>query len=103
MNSTTATIKTRAAAGGTAVVTNATFNWEGMTPEDVQALAQAALVVKLQAGWRKGTIPEGDITVNAAEFKVGTRAPKAPADIKTIVAKLSPEQRAALIAQLQAM
>jgi len=101
MNITTNTeVSTRPAAGEEAVKTNLTLNWEGMTPEDLQALAQQALIVKLQGSWRKGTIPT-DVTVNVVDHKVGTRAPKK--SLVEQVATMSAADRAALIAQLTAM
>ena len=101
MNTNTTTeVTTRPAAGAEAVTTNLTVNWEGMTPDDIQALAQQALIVKLQGKWRKDGIPNGDATVNAVDYKIGTRAPKGKPDLATMIAKLSPEEKAALLAKL---
>lgn len=97
---TTTEVSTRPAAGEDAVTTNLTINWEGMTVEDVQALAQQALVVKLQGSWRKNGIPEGDFTVKAADHKIGVRAPRGKPDLATLIAALSPEEKAALLAKL---
>jgi len=81
--------------------TNLTINWAGMTPEDVQALAQQALIVKLQGQWRRdGAIP-AEATVNATDHKVGSRAPKK--SLEETVASLSADDRTALIARLLAM
>lgn len=94
-------VKTKLNAASEAVTTDLTINWEGMTPEDVQALAQQALIVKWQAKVRKdesGVIP-ATATVLATDYKVGTRAPK-----KTLLEQataMSPEQLAAFIKQLQ--
>ena len=54
---TTVEVDTRPSAGAEAVTTNLTIDWADMSPEDVQALAQQALVVKLQGKWRKDGIP----------------------------------------------
>lgn len=100
MNQNTNTkVTTKPSAGGEKVETNLTINWEGMTDADVQALAQQALIVKLQGGWRKHGIPTGDVTINATEYKVGTRAPKKPADIAAMFQALSPEEKAAFLAK----
>lgn len=95
-------VKTKPDARAEAVTTNLTINWEGMTEDDVRALAQQALVVKLQGGWRKNGIPAGDHEVNATDFRVGVRAPRSAPDIVALVGKLSPEERAALLAKLTA-
>ena len=103
MNNTT--IKTRQADGMPAITTNLSINWDGMTDDDVKALAQQALIVKLQGKWRAGvkagtgTIPTEE-TVNAVDHKVGTRAPKALPDLAAMIAALSPEQKAAMLAKL---
>ena len=93
-------IGTRAKAGEPKVETNLTVNWDGMTPEDIQALAQAALIVKVQSSWRKSSIP-AEATVNVVDFKVGTRAPKK--SLADQVSELSAADRAALIARLQSL
>lgn len=84
--------------------TDLTINWDGMTPEDIKALASGALVVKLQNGWRKNGIP-ASCTVNAVDHKVGVRTPKAPpVTIESLIeqAKSDPAKKAELIARLQA-
>lgn len=98
---TTTEVATKQNAGGEAVTTNLTIDWEGMTEDDVRALAQQALIVKLQGGWRKNGIPNGDFTVLATEHKVGVRAPRGPVDPVKLVATLSDEQKAALLKMLQ--
>ena len=93
------TIETKPSKDGEAVTTNLTINWDGMTEEDTRALAQQALIVKLQSGWRKNGIPAGDVTVNAVEYKVGVRAPRQPKDLAAMFAALSPEDKAAFLAK----
>ena len=95
-------VKTKPDARAEAVTTNLTINWEGMTEDDVRALAQQALVVKIQGGWRKNGIPAGDHEVNAADFRAGVRAPRSAPDIAALIGKLSPEEKAALLAKLTA-
>lgn len=96
---TTAEVATRPAAGADAITTNLSINWEGMSEDDTRALAQQALIVKLQAAWRKDGIPAGDHEVNAIDYRPGTRAPRKAPDLKSLLAALSPEERAALLAQ----
>lgn len=98
---TTTEVLTRPQAGKDGITTNLTIDWEGMTEDDTRALAQQALIVKLQSGWRKNGIPNGDFAVKAAEFKVGVRAPRQTKDIAALVAMMSPEEKAALLAKLQ--
>jgi hypothetical protein len=95
-------VDTKPSKDAESIKTNLTIVWDGMSEDDVRALAQQALVVKLQSGWRKNGVPSGDFTVNASEFKVGSRAARKPADVFSLVATLTPEQKAALLAKLQA-
>lgn len=99
---TTTEVATKPAAGAEAVTTNLTINWAGMTDADLQALAQQALIVKAQGAWRKSGIPAGDFTLNAVDFKVGSRRAPQPKDLATLIAALSPEEKAALLAKLAA-
>ena len=101
MNTTTHNVKTRAHARGEVVETALTIDWDGMTQEDLIALASQTLVIKLQGAWRNGTIPAGEHSVKAVDHKVGVRAPRKPTDIFAAAAKMSPEERAKLLAMLQ--
>ena len=92
-------VTTKPEAGAVGVTTNLSIDWADMSPDDIRALAQAALVVKLQGHWRKNGIPVGDATVKAADHKVGVRAPKKPADIAALFQKLTPEERADFLAK----
>ena len=100
-NITKVSVSTKADAKADAVRTNLTLDWEGCSPEDIRALAQQALVVKLQGNCRRNGIP-ADTTVKVSDHKVGTRAPKAVPDILAVIQKMSPEDRAKAIAALQA-
>lgn len=93
-------IDTKPSKDGDAITTNLTINWEGMTQDDILALAQQALIVKLQSGFRKNGIPAGDHEVNAVEHKVGVRGPRKPADVFALAAALSDEQKAELLKRL---
>lgn len=102
-NTTTTTVDTRPAAGADAVTTNLTIKWDGLTTEEIQQLAQQALIVKLQAKWRKDGIPSGDHEVNAADYRPGVRAAKQPVSVEKLISAMTPEQRAALLAKLASM
>jgi hypothetical protein len=95
-------VTTRADAKSEPIKTNLTLNWDGMTEDDLRALAQQALIVKLQGGWRKNGIPK-ELTVNVTDHKVGTRAARGPVNIATAVANLDDDQKRALFEKLQAM
>jgi hypothetical protein len=99
-NTTEQEVTTRPEAGKTGIVTNLTIDWESMAADDIRALAQQALIVKLQSAWRKNGIPAGDHTVNAADYKVGVRAPRTPQTLDQMIKNLSPEEKAALLAKL---
>lgn len=101
MNKTTTELATRAEAGAEAIKTNLTIDWEGMEREDLIALAQQALIVKLQSSWRKNGIPAGDHDVKAVEYKVGSRAPRTAKDPVALINALSPEKKAELLKALQ--
>lgn len=100
---TNTTVKTKPDARSEAIETNLTIDWNGMTEDDVRALAQQALIVKLQSGWRNGTIPAGDHEVKAVDFRVGVRAPRGPVDPVALFKKMSPEEQAAYLAKIQGL
>lgn len=93
-------VSTKPDARAESVTTALTLNWEGMTDEEIRALAEQALVVKLQGKWRKDGIP-AEATVNVVDHKIGTRAPRGPVNILDAVDKMTPEEKAKLLALLQ--
>jgi type II secretory pathway component PulM len=95
-NQTHAEVSTRARKDAEAVTTKLTINWEGISPEEIRALAQQALIVKLQGKWREDGIPQ-TIVVNAADYKIGVRAPRRTLSLAEMLANLSPEERKALL------
>lgn len=98
---TTCSTKANAMKDTVAVETKLSLNWEGMTPEDIRALAQQALIVKLQGGWRKNGIPT-EATVNVVDHKIGTRAPKGKPDLAALFAAMTADERAAFLAKVTA-
>ena len=70
------------------------------SPEAERGLATQALIVKAQGHWRKHGIP-ANCTLKLSEFAPGTR--HAGPTLQEAVKVLTPAERAALIAQLQAM
>lgn len=82
--------------------TNLTVDWTDCSEDDIKAMALAGLIVKLQGGWRRNGIP-AEITVKAADHKVGTRAPAAKAmtlDDLIEKAKTDPEYKKLLLERL---
>jgi hypothetical protein len=94
MNTNT-TVDTKANKEAESVSTALTLDWEGMTEQDLRDLAQQALIVKLQSGWRKNGIPT-EATVKVVDHKVGTRAPRGPVNIAAAVSKMSDAEKAEL-------
>ena len=101
-NVTTTIVTTRPAAGAEGIDTNLTINWSGMSEDDLRQLAQQALVVKLQAQWRKNGIPAGDLEIRATDYRPGTRATKTKPSIESMLAALSPEEKRTLVEKLLA-
>lgn len=95
-------VDTRPSAGADSVKTVLTINWEGMSQDDIVALAQQSLIVKLQAGWRKNGIPAGEHSINAVDYKIGVRAKREPQTLENMLKALSADELKALIARLPA-
>lgn len=100
-NETRVTTSTKVDAKAEAVKTNVILNWDDCSQEEIRALAQQALIVKLQSGWRRNGIP-AEATINVKDHKAGARTPKAPTDILALIQKMNPTDRAAAIAALTA-
>ena len=103
-NITRVSCSTKANKDSSAVVTAIAIDWEGMTDEEIRAMAQAGLVIKLQSAMRRADagIP-ATLDVKAVDHKVGTRTTKAPVDPIEAAKKMTPEQLAAFIATLQTL
>lgn len=97
MTTTTIEVDTRPSAGAESVKTNLSIDWTGCTEDALRAMAQQALVVKLQGAWRKNGIPSGDHTIKAADYKVGVRAKREPASLESMLQKLDPAERKAVL------
>lgn len=68
-------------------------------PEAERALAVQALIVKAQGNWRKNGIPDS-ATLKMSEWAPGTRH-GGTVNVFEAVKTMTPEQRAALLAELQ--
>jgi hypothetical protein len=93
-------IKTRVKDGAEPQVTKVTIDFGSFTEADIRELAAKSLVIEAQSDWRKaGSIP-AEATITSAEY--GPSAPRAkrgPVDVGSLLAKMSPEERAALLAK----
>ena len=96
----TFTVRTKLDARSTEKTETAvTIDWSTISQEDLQKLAQKTIVIAAQSQWRAaGEIP-AEATLNAADFANPTRKPRGPVDLKALLAKMSPEERAALLEQ----
>ena len=93
-------IKTRVKDGAEPVVTSVTIDFGSFSEAAIQELAAKSLVIEAQSEWRKaGSIPTS-VNITAADY--GPDAPRAkrgPVDLGAMLAKMDPEQRAALLAK----
>lgn len=83
------------------IKTKLTIDWEGLTEDEMRAMAQAALIVKWQGAARTNGIPT-EATIKATDYKIGVRAPKKVLTIEEQLNALTPEQRKALVDKLLA-
>lgn len=99
MNTTTHEVTTRVNAKAEKVTTAVTINWENISQEDMRKLASRTIIIAAQGNWREaGEIP-AEATLDANDFANPTRKPRGPVDVKAMLAKMSPEERAAILAQ----
>lgn len=72
-----------------------TIDWSGMTPADLQAIAEGRIVIKFQDEHRrKGQVPPENVTLKATDFRVGVRRRMTAEDA---VRLLTPEQLKAIL------
>lgn len=73
--------------------THLTINWEGVTARELQEIAEGRIVIRFQDEHRrKGTVPGDSETLDAKDFRVGTRRKVEALTPEQALAKLSPEQ-----------
>lgn len=79
---------------------NVTIDWTGMTVQDLQALAQRSIVIRKQNADRLAeVVPPTEYKIKATDFRIGVRTVKEKQTPEQMLAALSPEERAALIAK----
>lgn len=80
--------------------TAATIDWSNISPEDTRKLAAKTIIISAQSEWRAtGSIPES-VTLDANTYANPTRKPRGPVDVRALLAKMTPEERAELMASL---
>ena len=99
-NNTTHTVRTKLDARSTTKKETAVkIDWSQISLEDTRKLASKAVIIAAQAEWRaEGAIPE-TATLDANAYANPTRKPRGPVDVKALLSKMSPEERAALLEQ----
>lgn len=100
MNTTKHEVDTRVEAGAEKITTQLVINWDEISNEEIRALAAQSIVIKWQGQRRAEKSIPTEATIKASEYKLGTRAPRKPTDIMSMIAKLDPEARQALLAKL---
>lgn len=100
MTTTTHTVRTKLDARATTKTESAvTIDWSTISEDDLRKLASKTVIIAAQTEWRSaGEIPES-VTLNAHDYANPTRKPRGPVDVKALLAKMSPEERAELLAQ----
>lgn len=79
---------------------NIEINWDGVSERDMQALAQRSIVIKWQNDNRiEGRVPDTREILNAKDFVLGKRRERTKMTPEQMLASLSPEERAALLAK----
>lgn len=96
------TFKTRLTKDGEAKETVASLNFDNVTPEQLHELAKRSVIIILQSQYRAGEhVPEVDEVDVAELFKREAKGKANPDKVKAAYAKLSPEEKAAVLAYLQ--
>lgn len=99
MNTTTHAANTKLDARSEKVETAVTIDWSNISLEDTRKLASRTIIIAAQSNWRTdGAIPT-EAVLDANDFANPTRKPRGPVDVKKLLEKMSPEERAALLEQ----
>lgn len=84
-------------------VSNVTISWEGITIDQLQALAQRSIVIRKQNEDRlAGIVPESSYTIVASEYAIGARRKAPTKSVEKQIEDLSPEELARLQALISA-
>lgn len=110
MPKTTHVVKTRTAEKQPSTTTNLLIEWEGITPEQLQALAVKQIIIAAQAQWRRDATKEeapvpipATFELNAVDFATRGVIEQVTKDaVSRMIAALSDEDRKALMAEYAA-
>lgn len=103
MDTTTHIARTKLDARATSrTETNVTIDWSTISTDDLRKLAAKTVVIAWQAEARAAGEVPSEVTLNAHDYANPARKPRGPVDVKALLAKMAPEDRAALIAQYTA-
>lgn len=100
-NNTQHTVRTKLDARATEKKETAvTIDWSNISLEDTRKLAAKTIIIAAQSEWRSaGSVPDS-VTLDAHAYANPTRKPRGPVDVKALLAKMTPEERAELLASL---
>lgn len=98
----TTSCKTKLDKSGAAQPSVITFDYEGVTIEDLYGGWEDGAVIKLQAKFRRDEVVPAKITIKVKDMAKGRAAVViTPEMVLAQAAKMTPEERTALIAKLQ--
>ena len=81
--------------------TAVTIDWSTISTDDLRKLAAKTIIIAAQSEWRSaGNVPES-ATLDAHSYANPTRKPRGPVDVKALLSKMTPEERAELLASLE--
>ena len=99
----TFTVSTKADKNSTPVQTKLTVDWTGVTEEILKEIALSSIVIKWQGQVRKNGIP-ASAEIKAVDYRPGTRLTTTVVtfdQLTELVTRMTPEQKAALMAELE--
>ena len=102
MNTTEHKVRTKLDSRATSKTETAvTIDWSTISTDDLRKLAAKTVIIAAQSEWRSdGNVPES-ITLDAHQYANPTRKPRGPVDDKALLSKMTPEERAELLASLE--
>lgn len=102
MNTTNHTVRTKVdARSKDKVETSVTIDWANISLEDTRKMAAKTIIIAAQSEWRAdGSIPR-EATLDAHVYANPNRKPRGPVDVKALLARMTAEERAELMASLE--
>ena len=102
MNTTNHLVRTKTdARASEKVETAVVIDWENISLDDTRKLAAKSIIIAAQSEWRaEGAIPTS-ATLDAHAYANPAKKPRGPVNVKALLAKMTPEERAELMASLE--